>query len=196
MSETNNPFDQGYFGTEELDQMGFSSVGRNVKIAKNATLIGLHNISIGNFVRIDGGVVIVASSGSLILGNYIHIGAGSYLGCAGGLQMDDFSCISQGVRIYSASDDYSGNFMTNPTVSQTLTNIQFGRVHLGKHVIVGSGTVILPGSSIGEGSAIGSLSLVNKSLAPWGIFSGIPARLLKTRSRELLEKEKLIRKEL
>ena len=30
--------------------------------------------------------------------------------------MKDFSGISQGVKIYSNNDDYSGNFMTNPTV--------------------------------------------------------------------------------
>lgn len=187
-----NPFNPGYYRSEELRQFGFRQVGENVMIAKNATIIGLENISIGNNVRIDGGVVLAAHSGSLVLGDYIHIGGGSYLGCAGGITLADFAGLSQGVRIYSSSDDYSGESLTNPTVPAAYLKVKSAPVALGRHVIVGSGSVILPGATIGEGSAVGALSLVQRPLEAWGVYAGAPARRLKARSRALLELERAL----
>ena len=187
-----NPFNQGYFETDELRHFGFKSVGTNVNIAKNATIIGLNNIVLGNNIRIDGGVVIAAYSGSLTLGNYIHIGGDCYLGCAGGITLDDFSGLSQGVRIYSGTDDYSGNSLTNPTVPHKYLNVKVAPVVLGRHVIVGSGSVILPGVTIGEGSAVGALSIVSKPLDEWGVYFGSPVKRLKSRSKRLLELEKAL----
>jgi len=184
-----NPFNQDYYESEELSCYGFKSIGKNVKIAKNVTIIGMNNISLGNNIRIDGNVVIAAYSGYLILGNYIHIGAGCYLGCAGGINLSDFSGLSQGVKIYSGTDDYSGKFLTNPTVPQKFTKVKLASVSLGQHVIVGSGSVILPGVTIGVGSSIGALSLVTKSLDEWGVYFGSPVKRLKARSKDLLKFE-------
>ncbi|MDD3288181.1 MAG: DapH/DapD/GlmU-related protein [Alphaproteobacteria bacterium] len=190
MSSKTNPFDQGYFQSDELTEFGFKHVGKNVKIAKNCTIVGLENISLGNNVRIDSNVIIAARSGFLKLGDYIHIGGNCFLGCSGGIGLSDFSGLSSGVRIYSGSDDYSGDYLTNPTISQEFLNVKISPVCLGRHVIVGSGSVILPGVTIGDGSAVGALSLVNKSCDAWGIYSGIPAQRRKDRSRRLLDMER------
>jgi galactoside O-acetyltransferase len=184
-----NPFQQGYFESEELRKFGFKSVGDNVKIAKNTTIIGLNNISLGNNIRIDGNVVIAAYSGSLTLGNYIHIGGGCYLGCGGDITLGDFSGLSQGISIYSETDDYTGKSLTNPTVPHKYLNVKVAPVILGKHVIVGSGSVILPGVTIGEGSSVGALSLVTKSLDGWGVYIGAPAKRLKARKKDMLKLE-------
>lgn len=144
-----NPFDQGYYATNELKTFGFKSVGESVNIAKNCTIIGLSNISVGSNVRIDGGVVIVAQSGFLVLGDFIHIGSSCHLSCAGGITLSDFSGLSQGVRVYSVTDDYSGGSLTNPTVPQKYLKMKIAPIFLGKHVIVGAGSVILPGANIG-----------------------------------------------
>ncbi len=184
-----NPFNADYFETEDLRKLGFKSVDANVKIAKNTTIIGLNNISLGNNIRIDGNVVIAAYSGSLTLGNFIHIGSNCYLGCGGGIVMANFSGLSQGVCIYSVSDDYTGKFLTNPTVPHKYLKRKIAPVTLGKHAIVGSGSVILPGVTIGDGSSVGALSLVSKSLDEWGIYFGAPAKRLKGRSKNILKHE-------
>lgn len=184
-----NPFNSGYYGTEELLGFGFAAVGDNVQIAKNCTIVGLHNIAIGHNVRIDADVHIIAARGTVRLGSFIHIGGGSKLCATGGIEMDDFSGLSQDVKIYSASDDYSGRYMTNPMVPADFTGATIAPVRLGRHVIVGSGSVILPGCELGEGVAVGALSLVTKSLAPWGMYCGSPARRLRDRSKRLLELE-------
>jgi galactoside O-acetyltransferase len=190
---THNPFDPGYFDSAELRAMGFKRVGEEVLVAKNCIIIGLANITLGNHVRIDGPTVIAAHSGSLGLGDYIHIGGGCHLACAGGINLGDFSGLSQGVRIYSASDDYSGEALTNPTVPREYLKVTVAPVTLGRHVIVGAGSVILPGAGIGEGTSVGALSLVTKPLAEWGVYSGCPARRLKARSRDLLALEEKLR---
>ena len=185
-----NPFNPGYFNEHDLKDVGFKAIGHNVQIAKNCTIIGLENIEIGNNVRIDGYCsIIAADSGWLKLGSYIHIGAYCLLSAGDGIHMDDFSGLSQGVRIYSRTDDYSGNHLTNPTVPGRYTGITGGSVVLGRHVIVGSGSVILPNVIIGEGSSVGALSLVTKSLESWGVFFGCPVKRLKDRSTRLLELE-------
>ncbi len=191
-----NPFNPGYFSEDELASAGFKLIGRNVRIARNCTIIGLENISIGDNVRIDGySALVAAGTGFLNIGSYVHIGGWCYLSAGDGIQMDDFTGLSQGVRIYSRSDDYSGHSLTNPTVPAKYTNVKSGPVTLGRHVIVGSGSVILPGVEIGEGSAVGALSLVVKSLSPWGVYFGSPARRLKSRSKRLLELESELRQE-
>ncbi len=185
-----NPFNAGYYETNELLDFGFKHVGHNVKIAKNCTIIGLNNISLGNNIRIDGETVLAANSGSLTLGNYIHIGGGCFLGCAARITLSDFCGLSQYVCIYSGSDNYSGEYLTNPTVPKKYLCVNIAPVVLHKHVIIGASTVILPGVTIGEGSSVGALSLVRKLLDEWGIYFGSPIKRMKPRSRKLLELER------
>lgn len=56
-----NRFNPGYFTEDELRDFGIASVGVNVRVARNCTIIGLANISIGDNVRIDGYSTITAS---------------------------------------------------------------------------------------------------------------------------------------
>lgn len=65
-------------------------------------------------------------------------------------------------------------------------------VLLKKHVLIGTGSTVLPGVTIGEGTSIGAMTLVNKSLDSWGIYIGIPAKKIKDRSQKLLKLEEKI----
>ncbi|MFM0062931.1 acyltransferase [Paraburkholderia aspalathi] len=184
-----NPFNPGYWTEAELSPFGFCAIGANVRVAKNCTIVGMQNISIGDNVRIDGPTVMSASSGYIRIGSHVHIGGMAFLAGGGGIELCDFSGLSQGVRIYSTSDDYSGAALTNPTVPKEFLNVKVAPVSLGRHVIVGSGSVILPGCSIGEGASVGAMSLVTKNLEPWAVYFGTPARRLRARSRQLLKLE-------
>jgi galactoside O-acetyltransferase len=191
-----NPFDSGYFNEVELADIGFKSIGSNVQISKNCTIIGISNISIGSNVRIDDYSIIAAGNGWLNIGSFVHIGGMCYLSAGDGITLEDFSGLSQGVKIYSRTDDYTGRSLTNPTIPEHFTSTTHGAVTLKKHVIIGSGTVILPKVTIGEGSSVGALSLVTKSLDPWGVFFGCPVKRLKNRSQRLLELETKLMEEI
>ncbi len=189
-----NPFNPGYFNENELKEFGIKSVGKNVLIAKNCTIIGLENISIGNDVRIDGFSTITAtSSGYLNIGSYIHIGGYCAIFAGAGVEMQDFSGLSQGVKIYSTSDNYSGTVMTNPTIPEKYTGVIRKPVYIGKHAIIGSQTIIMPGVVIAEGCAIGANSLLTKNTEEWSIYFGSPAKRLKSRNKEILKLEKELR---
>lgn len=176
-----------FYTNSELAELGFKSYGKNVKISRKASIYGADKISIGDNVRIDDYCIL---SGNITLGNYIHIAVFCVLfGGQEEIEMKDFTCLSSRCAIYSKSDDYSGENLTNPTVPEEYLNITSEKVVLNKHVLVGSGTTILPGVEIGEGSSVGSMSLVNKSLEPWGIYAGIPCKFIKERSKKLLELE-------
>jgi len=182
---------QPYYTEDDLRNEGFRSLGKNVHIARNCTIIGAENISIGNNVRIDGYCTLVASGcGYITLGSYIHIGGKSVLLAGEGIEMEDYSTLSWGVMVFTRTDDFSGQYMTNPTVPIKFTGVTSGAVLLKRHVVVGAGTVILPGLTLNEGVAVGALSLVRDQLMEWGIYCGVPAKKIKNRSRKLLKLEK------
>lgn len=177
-----------FYSEDELRTIAFKSLGKNVLISKKASIYGAEKISIGDNVRIDDFCVL---SGSITLGNYIHIAVYSALfGGDAGIEMKDFTCLSSRCVVYAISDDYSGETMTNPTVPEEYLGVVSKKVILNKHVLVGSGSTILPGVVIGEGTAVGSMSFVNKSIEEWGIYAGIPCKRQKDRSKNLLKLEK------
>ena len=175
---------------QQLEKMGFLTMGENVLISRKASIYGASIIRIGNNVRIDDFCILSAGEGGICLGNYIHIACYTSLIGKEKITLSDFSNLSSRVSIYSSNDDYSGNHMTNPMVPSELTNVDHRPVRIGRHCIVGSGTIILPGVVMEEGSAVGSLSLVTKNCNAFGIYAGVPARFIKKRSKGMLEREK------
>lgn len=179
-----------FFSIEELKELGFKGVGKDVLVSRKASFYGIHNISIGNNVRIDDFCIL---SGKIEIGNYVHIAAYCALfGGDSGIELYDFSGISSRSVIYAESDDYTGKAMTNPTVPEDYRLVQGGKVVLEKHALIGTGCTILPGVTIGEGASVGSMSLINKSLDSWGMYVGIPCKFIKCRSKQLLDYEKKI----
>ncbi|HAS4357419.1 TPA: acyltransferase [Vibrio cholerae] len=180
----------GYYSEDVLKQMGFSSLGKNVKISEKASLYGISRISIGSNVRIDDYVTISAGVGGVEIGSHVHIGVYSSLIGAGKITLEDFVGVSGRVSIYSSSDDYTGMAMSNPTVPEELTKVTSLPVLIKKHSILGAGCVVLPKVIVGEGVSVGALSLVNKSLDDWYIYSGNPIQKFIRKARKPLELEK------
>lgn len=174
---------------EAIEALGFSSVGENVQISYRASFYGASRIALGNNVRIDDFCVLSAGSGGIDIGNNIHIAVYSSLIGTGKISLSDFCNLSSRVSIYSSNDDYSGATLTNPTVPSEFTGVTHANVFLGKHVIVGCGSVILPGVTLEEGVAVGALSLVNRDCKAFGIYAGNPARRISDRKRDLLDLE-------
>jgi galactoside O-acetyltransferase len=177
-----------YMSDTEVHALPFRLIGENVSIDKTVCLINVENISIGRNVRIDAFTTIVAS-GEVRIGSHIHLAGYCYLDGRAGIELNDFSGLSSGVRLYSVSDDYSGSSLTNATIPDRFKQLVSGKVVLERHVIIGSGTVILPKVHVAEGCAIGSLSLVAKPTQAWGVYAGVPVRRIRDRSQHLLSSE-------
>lgn len=177
-----------FYTAEELNTMVFFSLGQNVKISRKVSIYGITNISIGSNVRIDDFCIL---SGKIEIGSYVHIAAYTALyGGQDGIFIGDFVGISGRSIVYSATDDYSGGAMTNPTVPSEYKNVESKPVYIGKHVIIGATSVVLPGVVLREGSAFGSFSFITKDSEEWSVNIGIPAKKIKDRKRDILELER------
>ena len=181
-----------YYTEQELKALGLKFYGSNVKISRKASIYGAEKISIGSNVRIDDFVIL---SGNIEIGSFVHIAAYSALFAGNaGIEMMDYSGLSSRVVVYAESDDYGGDYLTNPTINKEYTRIIKGKVVIKRHAIIGTSSVILPGVIIGEGVAVGSMSLVNKSLDDWTICLGIPCKSVKNRNNGLLKLEEQMNK--
>jgi len=179
-----------FLSSDQLEQMGFLALGRNVAISDKASIYNPGAIAVADNVRIDDFCVLSAGEGGIDIGSHVHVAVYSSLIGSGKIGLSDFSNLSSRVSIYSSNDDYSGRTLTNPTVPDQYKRVKHKDVYLGKHVIIGSGSIILPGVTLEEGVAVGALSLVNRRCEAFGVYAGNPARRIKDRSRELLEMEK------
>ncbi len=179
-----------WLNEKQIASMGFAATGKNVLLSDRASYYNCAAIRIGDHVRIDDFCVISAGAGGISIGSYVHVAVFSSLIGAGRIVLSDFCNISSRVSLYSSNDDYSGVALTNPMVPDDFTAVQHADIVLGRHVIIGSGTVVLPGVSAGEGAAIGALSLVKNDCEAFGIYAGVPAKWKRARSRNLLEVER------
>lgn len=174
-----------FLGPDELADKGVpDAAARNILIHRTCVILDFARIKFGRNVRIDPYCVI--SCAELLLGDYIHVSAGVSLSGAGRVSLGDFCTISHQCLIFTSNDDYSGEFMTNPTVAKKFTNVETQDIVFGCHTILGARCTVLPGAEFGEGASVGAGSLVKHRLEGWTLHVGVPARPLRPRSRACL----------
>lgn len=174
---------------DQIRRLGFASVGRNVRLSDKASFYNCPNISLGDNVRIDDFCVLSAGVGGIAIGSFVHVAVYTSLIGAGRITLSDFCNVSSRVAIYSSSDDYSGSAMTNPMIPAEFTNVTHADVWCGEHVIIGAGSIILPGARLERGVAIGALTLVKGNCEEFGVYFGTPAERKSERKRDLLQTE-------
>lgn len=183
----------------ELEALGLRSLGRNVQVHRSAVLAGCEHISIGDHARVDCFSLISAGAEGVEIGQCVHIAAGCYLfGGGGRILMEDFSGLSSRVCLYTATDDYSGGAMTNPTVPDEFRDVKCGPITLRKHALIGAGSVVLPDVELGTGAAVGALTCVRKDVPEFTICVSEARRTKNAgkRGTKLLELEQACRETL
>lgn len=176
-----------FYTPQELQEIGLKKYGSDVLISRKCSIYSADKVELGDHVRIDDFAIL---SGRIKLGSYIHISA--YTGLFGGeagIEIRDFATISSRVMIYAVNDDYSGETMTNPMIPAQYRGVVEKKVVIEKHAIIGSGSLVLPGVRIGEGAALGAISMTKDNLTEWKVYAGIPCQYIKDRKRDLLKLE-------
>lgn len=181
---------ENFYTQDELNNLNLKSIGQNVLISKKCSIYSPEKITIGNNVRIDDFVIL---SGEIKIKNYVHISAFCALYGKFGIEIGNFCGLSPRSTIFSASDDFSGDFMISPMVPKNFTNVKGGKVVLQDFVQIGANSIIMPNTTCLEGSATGAFTFVNKNLEQWSIYKGIPAKKFKQRSKKLLKYSKEIK---
>jgi acetyltransferase-like isoleucine patch superfamily enzyme len=171
---------------DEVREM-FDEVGENVLVSTRAVFYEPEKMRIGDHSRIDDFCLL---SGRVTIGRNVHLAAFTHVaGGMTGVVFGDFAGTAYGCHVLTQSDDYSGTSLTNPTVPQRFKRETFQAVTVGRHAILGTGTIILPGCDVGDGVSTGAGTVVTKPLEEWTIYVGQPARAIGPRSKQLLQLE-------
>ena len=173
----------------ELESVGFKSLGSNCLVDSRTQIYGPENISLGSNVRVDAFSTISSQGGLIEIGDHVHLATGVLIYGLGGVSLASGSGLAAGVRVLSATDDFMWGNLTNPTMPDEFRSVKSAPVVLLEHAIVGVNSVVLPGSTIGFGAAVGALTLVNGPVQDHEIVSGNPMRVVGRRnSKRLLER--------
>lgn len=171
-----------------MNKYKFANIGIDVFIGKYTNITRPHLIEIGNHNAIDS---FFYCSTKLIMKDYIHIApnvsiiGGEHSFCS----MDNFSFIAAGSRIICASEDYTSGGLVGVTIPKEYkASTKYAPVIFERFAGLGSNCVVMPGVTLAEGSVVGAGSVVTKNTSPWSVYYGSPAKLIKFRSQEDIDK--------
>ncbi|MBC7915288.1 MAG: acetyltransferase [Pyrinomonadaceae bacterium] len=108
------------------------------------------------------------------LNDYVHIAA------INSIEIGDDVLIASKVFVSDHNHgSYSGIIHSNPRVAPQARVLYGNPVKIESNVWIGESVSIMPGVVIGEGSIIGAGSVVSKSIPPYSIAVGAPAKVIK-----------------
>jgi acetyltransferase-like isoleucine patch superfamily enzyme len=123
-----------------------------------------------------------------------HVGKNTFFGdyvrmdtsYADMIYIGDYTHITSGCRLLCHQRDLTGYCVGNNAAE---LGYRTGEIHIGKGVMVGMETLIMPGVTIGDGAIIGAGSIVTKDIPAWTIATGRPARVVKSIPKREIGKE-------
>ncbi|MBI5613806.1 acyltransferase [Candidatus Gottesmanbacteria bacterium] len=130
------------------------------------------NTIIGNDAFLDGRFVREWASGESKISGYIR----DFLHpkCRP-LRIGNNVSIAGEVRIFTMEHDIDSSDFKE----------QAGEVIIDDYVVIGTRVIILPGVHVGKGAVIASGAVVTKDVEPYAVVGGVPAKLIKTRFKDL-----------
>ena len=146
---------KAYLGKMALPYNLKIKIGLMSYFSGNSTIIGDHKLEIGSFCSIASDIYIVTAD------------------------------ISH-PTVYPSTYNFRGNkrlVLENMQLDVSLSpekEIKYN-VKIGNDVWIGRDVTIMNGVKLGDGSVIGTKALVNKDCEPYGIYGGVPAKLIRYR---------------
>ena len=113
-----------------------------------------------------------------------HVGKNTFFGdyvrmdtsYANMIYIGDYTHITSGCRLLCHQRDLTGYCVGDNAAD---LGYKTGEIHIGKGVMVGMETIIMPGVTIGDGAIIGAGSIVTRDIPAWTIATGRPAKVVK-----------------
>ena len=141
------------------------------------------HLKIGEDSMIEGKLMFDKSDATISIGNRVFF-SGTIV-AAKQIDIGDDVMISWGVTI---TDHNSHSLISSERLQDVLdwrvgkkdwSNVKMSPVKICDKAWIGFNSIILKGVTIGEGSIVGAGSVVTKSVPPWTIVGGNPARVIR-----------------
>lgn len=158
----------------------YISMGDNVVICDHATIIarGPGGITIGSNVLINDRVYLDSEreDGYITVGDYVYIGTGTTLFGHYGLEIGEHSLLAQNITItpYSHKFEDPNDYIINQGGHSR-------KVTIGRDVYLGMNVCVLYSADVCDGSIVGSGSVVVKTVPPYSVAVGNPAKVIRER---------------
>jgi acetyltransferase-like isoleucine patch superfamily enzyme len=147
-----------------------SGVEFNCKIGGRGAVIA------GEYLHISRGALLYAYGGKILIGRNVYVGHSSILYGHGGLVIGNDVLIGPNVVIIPSSHQFG--------LREVLIRMQ-GERRLGIEICddawIGANVVIQDGSKVGQGSIVGSGSVLRADVPPYEIWAGVPAKKIAER---------------
>lgn len=166
-----------YLRLDQLKGIPFKHFGKGVRISDKCSIYNPENIYIGDNTRIDDFTILSAGEGGIRIGSNCHIGCFASLIGKGRIDINDFTELSGRVSVYSSTNDYNKEMYWDEDMNRD--NIVHANVFIGQYVVIGCGSVVLPGVHIDHYARVGALSLVKSPVHYKEMWAGIPAKKIK-----------------
>jgi acetyltransferase-like isoleucine patch superfamily enzyme len=152
---------------------------RNVSLNLRAPFFPLQKgtIQLSKDVKISSGVNLHCHGGDISIGKNTFIGPSCIIYGHGNVEIGDDCLIAMGCRIVSSNHSIPGRDKKIIEMDDTRK-----RVKIGNDVWLGADVIVLAGVEIGSGCVIGAGSVITKSVDPYSIVVGNPARVIKKRT--------------
>jgi acetyltransferase-like isoleucine patch superfamily enzyme len=142
--------------------------------------LSARGVRIGSHTSIDrnlwlhcGGKPDDYAHGYFEIGEHSYIGCNAVMGAGGGIRIGNYVRIGQCVNIHSENHNFS-----DPTRLIKDQGVSYEGVLIEDDVWIGSKATILDGVTVGRGAVIGAGAVVTRSIEPFAIVAGVPARVI------------------
>jgi galactoside O-acetyltransferase len=156
------------------------SLADNVCIGDNGVLFARsgRGITLGEAVQVKHGVYLDTESteGYIEAGPHVYIGIGCCLHGHKGLEIGEHTLLAQNITITPFSHKFEDPDM--PIIRQ---GGHSRKVTIGRDCYIGKCACVLYSADIGDGSVIGAGAVVVKSVPPFSVAVGVPARVIRQR---------------
>lgn len=155
----------------------FMASGDSFDIEAGVSILGLHNLTIGDGTCIETRCTLLCPNSPLSLGRDCYLNKNVRLGSSGaGLTLGDNVMVGPNVVM-----DTSRHNSERTDVPMKSQGMSYAPISIGDDVWIGANVVVTMGVSIGEGCIVGAGSVVTKDIPAFSVVAGVPAAVIKSR---------------
>lgn len=109
---------------------------------------------------------------NVFIGDYVRVD----LNHADLIFIDDYAHITAGTRLLCHQRDLKNYRVGNNAAK---VGYRLGEIHIGKGVMIGMESMVMPGVTIGDGAIVGACSMVTRDVPAYTVALGSPAKVVK-----------------